>query len=77
MPDSPPSLLARTLGLVVRGYQRFISPGLPPACRFHPSCSQFALEALTRHGAFRGSWFAIKRIARCHPWHPGGHDPVP
>ncbi|MDX2208104.1 MAG: membrane protein insertion efficiency factor YidD [Gemmatimonadales bacterium] len=77
MPDSPPSLLARTLRLVVRGYQRFISPGLPPACRFHPSCSQFAVEALTRHGAFRGSWFAIKRIARCHPWHPGGHDPVP
>ncbi|PKL93719.1 MAG: membrane protein insertion efficiency factor YidD, partial [Gemmatimonadetes bacterium HGW-Gemmatimonadetes-1] len=55
MPDSPPSLLARALRMVVRGYQRFISPGLPPACRFHPSCSQFALEALTRHGAFRGS----------------------
>lgn len=77
MSDAPPSLLARGLRLVVRGYQRFLSPALPPACRFTPSCSQFAVEALTRHGALRGSWFALKRIARCHPWHPGGHDPVP
>jgi putative membrane protein insertion efficiency factor len=77
MPDPHPSLPARGLRLAVRGYQRFISPALPPACRFAPSCSQYAVEALTRHGAVRGSWLALKRIARCHPWHPGGHDPVP
>lgn len=76
--DAPrPSLPARGLRLLVRGYQRFISPALPPACRFTPSCSQYAVEALERHGALRGSWLAIARIARCHPWHPGGHDPVP
>ncbi len=77
MSDPRPSLPARGLRLVVRGYQRFISPVLPPACRFAPSCSQYAVDALTRHGAVRGSWLALKRIARCHPWHPGGYDPVP
>lgn len=77
MSDPRPSLPARGLRLGVRGYQRFISPVLPPSCRFSPSCSQFAVEALTRHGALRGSWLALKRIARCHPWHPGGYDPVP
>ena len=62
---------------VIRAYQRFLSPALPPSCRFHPSCSQYALEAVTRHGALRGVWLAVRRLARCHPFHPGGFDPVP
>ena len=72
-----PRLPARFIVLLVRGYQRFISPVLPPSCRFAPSCSQYALEAVQRHGALRGSWLAIRRVARCHPWNPGGYDPVP
>ena len=62
---------------LIRLYQRFLSPALPPSCRFHPSCSQYALEAVTRYGALRGSWLAARRLARCHPFHPGGFDPVP
>jgi hypothetical protein len=62
---------------VVRVYQRLVSPLLPPSCRFYPSCSAYAVEALTRHGAVRGSWLAARRLARCHPFHPGGLDPVP
>ncbi len=57
---------------------RFLRPALgPPRCRFHPSCSHYALEAVERHGAVRGSWLATKRLAKCHPLHPGGFDPVP
>jgi putative membrane protein insertion efficiency factor len=63
--------------LLIRGYQRFISPGLPPSCRFHPSCSQYMLEAVTRHGVLRGGWMGFRRITRCHPLNPGGYDPVP
>jgi putative membrane protein insertion efficiency factor len=61
----------------IRGYQRFISPALPPSCRYTPTCSQYALEALTRYGAIKGSWLAMRRLIRCHPFHPGGFDPVP
>ena len=68
---------SRIVALVIRGYQRFISPALPPACRFSPTCSQYALEAVTRYGALKGTWLAVKRIVRCHPWHPGGYDPIP
>jgi uncharacterized protein len=64
------------LGLI-RGYRRFISPLFPPTCRFQPTCSQYAVEAITAYGAFKGSWLAINRILRCHPFHPGGYDPVP
>ena len=67
----------RCLAALIRGYQAAISPLLPPSCRFHPSCSQYALEAVTRHGALRGGWLAARRLARCHPFHPGGYDPVP
>lgn len=63
--------------MVVRGYQMVISPLLPPACRYTPSCSQYAIEALQRHGALKGTWIAARRIARCHPFRAGGHDPVP
>jgi putative membrane protein insertion efficiency factor len=62
---------------LVRGYQVVISPLFPPACRYYPSCSQYAIEALEKHGALRGGWLAARRIARCHPFRPGGYDPVP
>ncbi|MFN4148749.1 MAG: membrane protein insertion efficiency factor YidD, partial [Rhodocyclaceae bacterium] len=58
-------------------YQTCVSPFFPPSCRFHPSCSQYAIEAREKHGPLIGSWLALRRILRCHPWHPGGHDPVP
>jgi putative membrane protein insertion efficiency factor len=67
----------RSLMAVVRSYQLILSPLLPPSCRFTPSCSAYAHEALMRHGAVRGSWLAARRLARCHPWNPGGYDPVP
>ncbi|MFM8566522.1 MAG: membrane protein insertion efficiency factor YidD [Gemmatimonadota bacterium] len=62
---------------VVRAYQLFLSPLLPPSCRYHPTCSQYAIEALEGHGAWRGGWLALRRIARCHPFRAGGFDPVP
>lgn len=63
--------------LLIRFYQRFISPAFPPSCRFTPTCSSYALTSVERYGLIKGSWLAAKRIARCHPWNPGGHDPVP
>ena len=71
------SIAARVLMVPVMGYRRFISPALPPVCRFHPSCSQYALEALRVHGAARGLWLTVCRLARCHPFNAGGYDPVP
>jgi putative membrane protein insertion efficiency factor len=67
----------RGLVAILRAYKVLISPALPPACRFSPTCSQYALEAIERHGALRGSWLALRRLARCHPFHPGGVDAVP
>jgi hypothetical protein len=61
----------------IRIYQRVLSPLLGPRCRFYPSCSSYAIEAIERHGAARGSWLAVRRIARCHPLNEGGLDPVP
>ena len=63
--------------VLIRGYQLFISPLLGQHCRFWPSCSQYAREAIEQHGVVRGVWLAIRRLLRCHPWHPGGVDPVP
>jgi hypothetical protein len=68
---------AQLLVLIVRGYQLFISPLLGPRCRFHPTCSHYAIEALRTHGALKGSWLALRRVGRCHPLNPGGYDPVP
>jgi uncharacterized protein len=65
------------LRLLLHGYRYFLSPMLGPACRFHPSCSQYAEEALARHGLFCGGWLAARRLCRCGPWHRGGYDPVP
>jgi hypothetical protein len=62
---------------LIRSYQMIISPLLPASCRFHPSCSEFGIEAIEKHGALRGGWLTIKRIGRCHPFHAGGFDPVP
>jgi len=62
---------------LIRLYQWTVSPLLGPTCRFHPSCSQYALEAVTRFGVLRGMALALARLGRCHPWHPGGFDPVP
>jgi putative membrane protein insertion efficiency factor len=62
---------------LVRGYQIALSPLLPAACRYYPSCSAYAVEALEKYGAWRGTWLAMKRIGRCHPFRPGGFDPVP
>ena len=65
------------LGTLVRVYRYAISPLFPPSCRYHPTCSAYALEAIETHGAIRGGWLALKRVGRCHPWREGGYDPVP
>lgn len=70
-------MIARFLSGLIRGYQYFLSPWLGANCRFFPTCSEYAREALLKHGALRGSWLALARLSRCHPWHAGGHDPVP
>lgn len=69
--------LTRGLVALIRGYQIGISPWLPPACRYYPTCSQYTLEAVRRYGAIRGSWLGIRRLCRCHPWHPGATTRCP
>lgn len=71
------SAARRLIGAAIRGYQQVLSPLLGPACRFEPSCSHFALEAVERHGVWRGGWLALRRLARCHPLGGFGPDPVP
>ncbi|HYZ38853.1 MAG TPA: membrane protein insertion efficiency factor YidD [Pseudonocardiaceae bacterium] len=73
----PPGPVVQVLLHVLGFYRRWISPALPPSCRFYPSCSAYAIEALTIHGLLRGSWWTVRRLLRCGPWHPGGVDPVP
>jgi uncharacterized protein len=73
----PRSAAAWVLVVLLTGYRRFVSPLLGQRCRFYPSCSAYALEAVQVHGALRGSWLAARRLSRCHPFHPGGLDPVP
>lgn len=70
-------MITGLLRLALRAYRWGLSPLLAPACRFHPSCSQYAEEALEVHGLWRGGWLAARRLCRCGPWHPGGYDPVP
>jgi uncharacterized protein len=70
-------MIAAAARLALQGYRWFVRPLLPPACRFHPSCSEYADQAIERHGAWRGGWLAARRVCRCGPWHPGGYDPVP
>jgi putative membrane protein insertion efficiency factor len=76
--ESPRDLDMKSFFLsIIRLYQRFISPILPPTCRFVPSCSRYSYEAIERYGVARGGWLGVRRLLRCHPLHPGGHDPVP
>jgi putative membrane protein insertion efficiency factor len=70
-------VLQQGLLWIIRGYQYFLSPLLPRSCRFYPTCSHYAVEALQRHGLFTGVYLSVRRIIRCHPFHPGGYDPVP
>lgn len=70
-------MLVRVAKLLIRAYQYLISPVLPPSCRFYPSCSEYAYQAISRYGAWHGGMMALKRLLRCHPFHPGGYDPVP
>jgi putative membrane protein insertion efficiency factor len=65
------------LHVAIRGWQLLLAPVLPPSCRFEPSCSRYADEAIARHGPWRGVWLAARRLARCHPWGGSGYDPVP
>jgi uncharacterized protein len=70
-------MIRRALLAGIRFYSRAISPALPPRCRFYPTCSAYAAEAVERYGAARGTWLALRRLVKCAPWHPGGVDPVP
>lgn len=70
-------MIAKLLVVPIRIYRLVISPLLPPSCRFYPTCSQYAIEAIEKYGALKGSFLAVKRIGRCHPFNPGGYDPVP
>lgn len=69
--------MQKLLMLLIRGYRYLISPLLGSHCRFYPTCSHYALDAIEHHGALKGTWLAGARLLRCHPWHPGGYDPVP
>ncbi|MGD8911496.1 MAG: membrane protein insertion efficiency factor YidD [Candidatus Thiodiazotropha sp.] len=69
--------MRRIMIALIRLYQTILSPFVGQHCRFYPSCSSYALEALEKHGALRGLWLSLKRVSRCHPWHEGGVDPVP
>ncbi|WP_123769543.1 membrane protein insertion efficiency factor YidD [Vulcaniibacterium tengchongense] len=71
------TVIDRLFIAALRGYKRWISPLLGPRCRFHPTCSEYAMQAIARFGALKGGWLAARRLLRCHPLHPGGHDPVP
>ena len=77
LPVPKPSLLVQGMLFLIRAYQKLISPLLGPSCRFHPSCSRYTAECLELHGALKGSYLGIRRLLRCHPFHPGGHDPPP
>lgn len=69
--------MRRVALLLLRGYKRFLSPLLPPMCRFEPTCSVYTMQAVEKYGTLRGTWLGMRRLARCHPFNPGGWDPVP
>lgn len=72
-----PGIVSRALMGAIRLYQMTISQALPPSCRFYPSCSEYTLQAIARYGVLKGAWLGARRLLRCHPFHPGGYDPVP
>ncbi len=69
--------MKKFLVFLLKSYKRYISPLVPPACRFQPTCSEYAAEAISAHGTLKGAWLALVRLLKCHPFHPGGFDPVP
>jgi len=69
-------MMAKLIVLLIRGYQIFISPLFPPSCRFYPTCSQYSMEAISKYGLIKGGWLSLKRLSRCHPFNPGGYDPL-
>ena len=69
--------MKKILIFIIKIYQKVISPLTPPSCRFYPTCSHYGIEAIEKHGAFKGAWLAVRRISKCHPFHEGGFDPVP
>lgn len=75
--SSAQGLATRAAVAAIRAYRRYVSPFTPPSCRFRPTCSEYGLVAVERYGAARGLWLLARRVARCHPWNPGGYDPVP
>jgi putative membrane protein insertion efficiency factor len=75
--DGTVTLVRQTVVVLIRGYQYLISPLLGQNCRFTPTCSHYMAEAVVRYGVVKGLWLGVRRLLRCHPWHPGGHDPVP
>lgn len=77
MKETVKKILIFPLVVLIKFYQLCISPFTPPSCRYTPTCSQYALEALRKHGLFKGGWLALRRILRCHPWGGSGYDPVP
>ena len=76
-PPPPAGAVSKILLALIRGWQRFVSATMPPVCRFYPSCSRYTAEAIQRWGPIHGAWLGARRICRCHPFHPGGFDPVP
>lgn len=68
---------AKTMVMLIKIYQKMVSPLFPPSCRFTPTCSSYAITSIERYGAVKGGWMGVRRISRCHPWNPGGFDPVP
>ena len=70
-------MMKRVLVALIRAYQYALSPFLGRSCRYYPTCSEYAVEAVEKYGAIKGGWLGVKRLGRCHPWHPGGYDPVP
>jgi hypothetical protein len=77
LPDTNLSLVQKLMVGCIKLYQATLSRALPSSCRFTPSCSEYTLQAIAKHGAIKGTWLGVKRISRCHPFNPGGYDPVP
>jgi len=69
--------MRKIIVFIIKGYRKLVSPLFPPSCRFYPTCSEYSEQAITQYGLMKGGWMSIKRVGKCHPFHPGGYDPVP